>query len=125
LLAFIVAFVGVLSALMALELERARELGVLRAIGLTPGQVRRLVLTQTGLLGMVSGVLAIPVGLVLSWVMIYVVNKRSFGWTLQMEVGPEVLVQAVALAVVGAFVAGVYPAWRMARAAPALALRGE
>ena len=125
LLAFIVAFVGVLSALMALELERARELGVLRAIGLTPGQVRRLVLTQTGLLGMVSGILAIPVGLILSWVMIYVVNKRSFGWTLQMEIGPEVLVQAVALAVVGAFVAGVYPAWRMARTSPALALRGE
>ncbi|MEX2466861.1 MAG: FtsX-like permease family protein [Gemmatimonadota bacterium] len=125
LLAFIVAFVGVLSALMALELERARELGVLRALGLTPGQVRGLVLTQTGLLGLVSGILAIPVGLVLSWVMIYVVNKRSFGWTLQMEVGPEVLGQAVALAVAGAFVAGLYPAWRMARAAPALALRGE
>ena len=124
-LAFIVAFVGVLSALMALELERARELGVLRAIGLTPGQVRTLVLTQTGLLGVVSGVLALPVGLVLSWVMIHVVNKRSFGWTLRMEIGPEVLFQAVALAVAGAFVAGLYPAWRMARSAPALALRGE
>ena len=125
LLAFIVAFVGVLSALMALELERARELGVLRALGLTPGQVRKLVLTQTGLLGAVAGVLALPVGLVLSWVMIYVVNKRSFGWTLRMEIGPEVLLQAVLLAMVGAFVAGVYPAWRMGRAAPALALRGE
>ncbi|MDZ7778923.1 MAG: FtsX-like permease family protein [Gemmatimonadota bacterium] len=125
LLAFIVAFVGVLSALMALELERAREFGVLRAVGLTPDQVRRLVLTQTGLLGLVSGILAIPVGLVLSWVMIFVVNKRSFGWTLGMEVGPEVLVQAVALALVGALVAGVYPAWRLAKAEPALALRGE
>jgi putative ABC transport system permease protein len=125
LLAFVVAFVGVLSALMALELERARELGVLRAVGLTPGQVRGLVLTQTGLLGLVSGVLAIPVGLVLSWVMIFVVNKRSFGWTLTMEVGPEVLTQAVLLAFVDAMVAGVYPAWRMGRASPALALRGE
>src|SRR5690606_15753804 len=66
LLAFVVAFVGVLRALMALELERAHELGVLRAIGLTPGQVRQLVISQTGLLGLVSGVLAIPVGLVLS-----------------------------------------------------------
>lgn len=125
LLAFIVAFVGVLSALMALELERAREFGVLRAVGLTPDQVRRLVLTQTGLLGLVAGILAIPVGLVLSWVMIFVVNKRSFGWTLRMEVGPEVLFQAVGLALVGALVAGVYPAWRLAKAEPALALRGE
>lgn len=125
LLAFVVAFVGVLSALMALELERGRELGVLRANGLTPGQVWRLVTTQTGIMGAVSGVLAVPVGLVLSWVMIHVVNKRSFGWTLRMEVGPEVLAQAVALAVVGALLAGVYPAWRMSRTSPAAALRGE
>ena len=55
LLAFIVAFVGVLSALMALELERAREFGVLRASGLTPGQVWTLVMTQTGLMGLNCG----------------------------------------------------------------------
>jgi putative ABC transport system permease protein len=125
LLAFAVAFVGVLSALMALQLERSREFGVLRANGLTPGQVWRLVSTQTGLMGLVAGVLAVPVGLVLSWVMIYVVNKRSFGWTLRMEVGPDVLLEAVALALVGAVLAGLYPAWRMSRTSPASALRGE
>lgn len=125
LLAFIVAFVGVLSALMALELERARELGVLRATGLTPGQVWRLVVTQTGLIGFAAGVLAVPMGLVLSVVMIFVINKRSFGWTLEMEVGPEVVAQAIALALVGALLAGLYPAWRMSRTSPAVALRGE
>ena len=125
LLAFIVAFVGVLSALAALQLERARELGLLRAMGLTPGQLSRLVVTQTSLIGIAAGVLAIPMGLILSVVMIYVVNKRSFGWTLNMEVGPEVLGQAMALAVVGALLAGLYPAWRMSRTSPALALRGE
>ncbi|MDH3423684.1 MAG: ABC transporter permease, partial [Gemmatimonadota bacterium] len=124
-LAFIVAFVGVLSALMALELERSRELGVMRAWGLTPGQLWRLVLTQTGLMGLVSGVLAVPMGIVLSIVMIFVVNKRAFGWTLQMQIGPEILLQAVGLALVGALTAGIYPAWRMARTRPALALRGE
>ncbi|MEX2046623.1 MAG: FtsX-like permease family protein, partial [Chloroflexota bacterium] len=124
-LAFIVAFVGVLSALMALELERARELGMMRAWGVTPGEVWRLVLTQTGLMGVVSGILAVPMGIVLSVVMIFVINKRSFGWTLEMQVGPEVLAQAIGLAVVGALVAGLYPAWRMSRASPALALRGE
>jgi putative ABC transport system permease protein len=125
LLAFIVAFVGVLSALMALELERSRELGVMRAWGLTPGQLWRLVVTQTGLMGLVSGVLAVPMGIVLSMVMIFVINKRAFGWTLQMQIGPEILAQAVGLALVGALVAGIYPAWRMARTRPALALRGE
>ncbi|MCH1570768.1 MAG: FtsX-like permease family protein [Longimicrobiales bacterium] len=125
LLAFIVAFVGVLSALAALQLERARELGLLRATGLTPGQLGRLVVTQTGLIGLAAGVLAVPMGLILSVVMIYVVNKRSFGWTLNMQFGPEVIGQAVTLAVVGALLAGLYPAWRMSRTPPALALRGE
>jgi putative ABC transport system permease protein len=125
LLASIVAFVGVLSALMALELERSRELGVMRAWGLTPGQLWQLVITQTGLMGLVSGILAVPMGIVLSIVMIFVINKRAFGWTLQMQIGPAVLAQAVGLALAGALVAGIYPAWRMARTPPALALRGE
>ena len=124
-LAFIVAFVGVLSALMALELERARELGVMRAWGLEPAELRRLVLTQTGLMGLVSGALAVPMGLALSAVMIFVINKRSFGWTLDMQVGPGVVAEALGLALVAALLAGVYPAWRMSRTSPAVALRGE
>jgi putative ABC transport system permease protein len=124
-LAFAVAFIGVLSALMALQLERGRELGVLRANGLTPGQVWTMVSTQTGVLGLAAGLLAVPVGLVLAAVMIFVINRRSFGWTLGMEVGPDVLLQAVGLALAGALLAGVYPAWRMSRTSPAVALREE
>ena len=124
-LAFAVAFIGVLSALMALQLERVRELGVLRANGMTPGQVWKLVTAQTGLMGATAGVLAVPAGLVLAVVMIRVVNRRSFGWTLQMDVGADVVLQAVGLAVVGALLAGIYPAWRMSRTSPAEALRSE
>ncbi|MFO8174492.1 MAG: ABC transporter permease, partial [Longimicrobiales bacterium] len=124
-LAFLVAFIGVLSALMALQFERSRELGVLRANGLTPGQVWKLVTAQTGIMGLVAGVLAVPAGLTLALVMIFVVNKRSFGWTLQLQVGPEILIQAVLLALLGALLAGILPAWRMARTSPAMALREE
>lgn len=124
-LAFLVAFIGILSALMALQLERERELGVLRANGLTPGQVWQLVTTQTGLMGGVAGVLAVPCGAVLAAVMIHVVNRRSFGWTLEMEMGVGLAGQSILLAVAGALLAGVYPAWRMARTPPAVALREE
>ena len=72
LLAGLVAFIGVLSSLMALQLERSRELGVLRANGLTPGQVWQLVTSQTGLMGLAAGLLSIPVGLALAAIMIYV-----------------------------------------------------
>lgn len=125
LLAGLVAFIGVLSSLMALQLERARELGVLRANGLTPGQVWQLVTSQTGLMGLAAGLLSIPVGLALAAIMIYVVNRRSFGWTIRMEVSPDVLLQALLLALAAALLAGLYPAYRMAKTSPALALREE
>jgi putative ABC transport system permease protein len=125
LLAGLVAFIGVLSALMALQLEKTRELGVLRANGVTPGQVWQLVTSQTGLMGLAAGLLSIPVGLALAAIMIFVINRRSFGWTIHMEVAPEILLQALLLALAAALLAGLYPAWKMARTSPALALREE
>ena len=125
LLAGLVAFLGVLSSLMALQLERARELGVLRANGLTPGQVWELVTAQTGLMGLAAGLLSIPVGLALAAIMIFVVNRRSFGWTIRMDTAPGILLQALLLALAAALLAGLYPAWKMARTSPALALREE
>ncbi len=125
LLAGLVAFIGVLSALMALQLERARELAVLRAHGLTRGQLWRLVTAQTGLLGLAAGLLSLPLGLALAAVMVHVVNRRSFGWTVRLDLAPEVFLQPLALALGAALLAGLYPAWRMARTPPAEALREE
>lgn len=125
LLATIVAFIGILSALMALQLERSRELGVLRANGMTPRQLWLSVLSQTGLMGLTAGLLALPVGLILAVVLVYVINKRSFGWTMQLILDPNLLLQALIVAVVAALLAGLYPAWKMGRTSPALALREE
>jgi putative ABC transport system permease protein len=125
LLAMVVAFVGVLSALMAQALERTREIGVLRALGLTPLQVWGLTAAQTGFMGLVAGLLALPVGGALALVLIDVINRRSFGWTLQLEIAPAILLQAVALAVGAALLAAVYPAWRMGAIAVPAAVREE
>jgi putative ABC transport system permease protein len=124
-LAVIVAFIGVLSALMALQLERAREIGVMRATGMTPAQVRVLVIMQTGLMGLAAGLLSIPIGAGLAALMVFVVNRRSFGWTLYMELPPTELAQALLLAIAAALLAGAYPAYRMSRTHPAAALRDE
>jgi putative ABC transport system permease protein len=125
LLALIVAFVGVLSALMALQLERSRELGVLRANGLTPRQVWTMVASQTGLMGLASGLMALPMGVILAVLMIEFVNRRSFGWSIELALPPGVLLQAVGLALAASLLAGIYPSWRMARTSPAEALRSE
>lgn len=115
LLATLVAFVGVLSAMLSLQLEKSRQLGILRAIGLTTRQLWALVLLETGLMGGVAGLLAMPTGYALSLILVYVINRRSFGWTLQLQLVPEPFMQALAVAVLAALLAGLYPAWRMTR----------
>ena len=110
---------------MALQLERARELAVLRATGLTPRQLWGLVSLQTGLLGLLAGLFSLPLGVALAYVLVHVINQRSFGWTLQLIVSGDVLTQAMVLALAAAALAGLYPSWKMSRANPALALREE
>jgi putative ABC transport system permease protein len=124
-LATVVAFIGILSSLLSLELERQLELGVLRAIGLTTRQVWRLVMVETGLMGGVAGLLAMPTGFVLALILIYIINRRSFGWTLQMQVEPRPFIQAMAVAILAALLAGIYPALRISRTVTAEALRSE
>ena len=124
-LAILVAVVGVLSALLALQLERAREFATLRAIGMTAGEIGGLVSLQTGFMGAAAGLLAIPTGLLLASVLIFVINRRAFGWSLPFEINPLLLLETVALAIFAALLAGLYPIWRMARTRPAEALRME
>ncbi len=124
-LAILVAVVGVLSALLALQLERAREFATLRAIGMTAGEIGGLVSLQTGFMGAAAGLLAMPTGLLLASVLIFVINRRAFGWSLPFEVNPLLLLETLALAIFAALLAGLYPIWRMARARPAEALRME
>ena len=121
----LVAFIGVLSSLLAVQLEKAREIGILRALGLSLAEMRCLTLWETGLLGASAGLFALPTGYVLSWILIFVINQRSFGWTLQMQVAAAPFVQAFLLSVGAALLAAVYPIWRLSRMQTAEALRGE
>lgn len=125
LLATVVAFIGVLSALMSLQLEQTRQYGVMRATGMTPFQLWRYTLIQTGLMGFTAGVLALPIGLALALVLIYVINVRSFGWTMQLHLPPGEFAQAFAVAVIASLAAGIYPAYRLGKLVTSRALRSE
>jgi putative ABC transport system permease protein len=124
-LATIVAFIGVLSALLSLQLEKQREFGVLRAVGLTTGQLWQLVMLETGLMGTVAGLLALPTGYALSLILVYVINRRAFGWTLQLQVPLDPFIVAIGVAILAALLAGIYPARRMSRMQAADAIRFE
>ena len=125
LLATLVAFIGILSTLMSLQLERSREIGVLRATGMTRRQLWRLSMLETGLIGSSAGLIAMPMGLALAIILIYIINLRSFGWTLEMQMQPGEFGQAFLVALGAALLAGIYPAWRMGQMQPAVAVRSE
>jgi putative ABC transport system permease protein len=124
-LAGCVAFLGVLSAALALELERAREHAILRSVGWSRHELRALILTETGLLGVAAGIAAIPLGAVLAALLVYVINQRSFGWSMDLVITPAPLMLGAGLAVTAALLAGVYPAVRGSRVSLDAALRDE
>ncbi len=125
LLAVGVAFIGIVSALMALQYERRREMAVLRATGLTPMQTGGLVLLQTGFMGLMAGMMAIPLGVAVAVALVRVINLRSFGWTMDLTVPGFPLGVAVLLSILAALLAGAYPAWLAIQTPPALGLREE
>ena len=124
-LAGVVAFFGLASAVMSIELERGRELAVLRALGLRPRQVQALTLAQTGLLGLAAGLFAIPLGIAMAALLIEVINVRSFGWSMDLAIAAQPLALGVVLALSAAVLAGIYPAVRAVRVGVAGQLREE
>jgi len=119
LLVILVAFVGVFSALMALFLEKKREYAVLRATGLTPHQLKGMIFLQTALMGLMAGIIALPLGWLMSEVLISVINQRSFGWTMSRSLSAMMFIYALLLSVGAALLAGIFPA----RKITALSLR--
>ncbi len=125
LLATVVAFIGVLSALMALQIERTRELGMLRANGMTLRQLWRMTLLETGLMGGTAGLLAMPTGFLLALILVYIINLRSFGWTIRLDLQWETFAQAMGVAVISALLAAIYPMLRLGKLEIARAIREE
>jgi putative ABC transport system permease protein len=120
-----VAAVGLVSALLAWELERARELALLRTLGLTRAAIALLVVGQTAFMGVAAFLAAIPAGLCTALVLTDVINRRAFGWQIDLHLAPAQFTDALWLALAAALAAGVYPAWRSAHAPLANGLREE
>ena len=123
--AIAVAMLGAANSLLAMVLDRRREFGLLRFLGAAPGQVRRLILMEAGFLGLAAIVLGVALGFVLSLVLIYVINRQSFGWTIQFHPPFALLTGAVALIWLTTVLAGLYPARAAARLNPIEVIHDE
>ena len=123
--AVLVALLGVATALSSNVLERRREIGVLRSLGLTRRGVAGAVMGEAGLLGLLSALLGGAAGAALAAILIFVINKQSFGWTIRYGLPWAPLAGYLAVAAAAAFAAGAVPARAAARAPIAQAVREE
>jgi len=121
----LVAIVGVFLALTALVIEREREIGVLRAIGASRGQVWGLLLSEAALLGGIASLLGIAAGMCLAMVLTWVVNKAFFGWTIHLQIPWLTLAATPFWIIAAAMLAALGPAWQAGRVKIASTLREE
>jgi putative ABC transport system permease protein len=108
--AVIVAVMGVAGALLALVIDRRRELGLLRFLGAASGQVRKLIMVEAGLLGLLATFAGVAQGFALSLILVFVINKQSFGWTIRFHWPVAVVLSALTVVYAATVLAGLYPA---------------
>jgi putative ABC transport system permease protein len=123
--AVVVAVLGIVNTLTALTLQRGREIGVLRAIGAFRHQVRKVVLVEAGMIGVLGTLIGSACGIALALLLIYVINRQFFGWSVRSEWEPWIFVQTFALIVTTSVGAGVLPARHAAARTAAEAMRLE
>ena len=107
--AIAVAIMGIASALLAMVLDRRRQFGLLRFLGCSLPQVRRLILAEAAFLGLVANAVGLVLGVALSLVLIYVVNKQSFGWTIQFHWPVALLLSALTAVYAATIASALYP----------------
>jgi len=121
LIAVSVAILGIMNTLFTAILERRRELATLRALGASSGQIQGMILWESLYLAGLGASVGIVVGMALSVVLIKVINKQSFGWTIQYTFAWE----TIGMAFLVAFAAALVGAWAPARWASRQTIAGD
>jgi putative ABC transport system permease protein len=123
--AIVVAVLGIVNTLSALILERTRELALLRVGGLSARELTTMLLLESSLLGIASTAAGLVMGYALSWILIYVINKQSFGWTIEFHTPAALIAASLAVTLLSSTLAGLVPARFARRLDIASALKGE
>ena len=124
-IALFVAITGIFLSLTILITERQRELAILRALGASAAQIRKLLLTETAMLGVLAAIVGMASGICLSVVLTGVINRAFFGWTIRLAFPWRSLAVTPVWILAAALIAGIVPAWRASRMVLAHNLRSE
>ena len=118
-----VAGVALFTSLLTLGQARLPQLAPLWAIGLTRRRIAALEFTKTMALALLTALLALPLGIVVAWCLIEVVNVRAFGWRLPLTVFPGQLAQLLLVAMLAACAATLLPTIKLSRTRPVTLLK--
>jgi putative ABC transport system permease protein len=117
-IAVIVAAFGIFSALLSLIIEREKEFALLKALGMSKQDIQRSISLQAFTMGLLSSIFAIPLGIASAWVMIFVINHRSFGWDINFSLDFKSILIAALISVSAALIAAIFPSWTQAKVSP-------
>ena len=120
----LVAALGVINTMMMNVMERRREIGALRSIGMTRAQIIRVILAEAGAMGAVGAVFGIGFGILLSRVFVTAMQVMS-GYRLSFTLPPGAVVTGFVIAFLVSQVAALYPAWRASRVNVVEAIKHE
>ncbi|WBU61679.1 ABC transporter permease [Paracoccus albus] len=113
-----VAGIAVLTSLLASADARVPRLTPLWAMGVRRRTLSLLELARVSLIAALTSVLALPLGIALSWLLLAVINVEAFGWRLPFRADPVGWSVLIALGIFAAMLAALWPAWRLARISP-------
>jgi len=108
--ALAVAILGIVNTLSALILERSREFALLEVLGMSRRQIGGVIVLESALLGFTATVLGTATGYVLSLILIHVINRQSFGWTIELDPPMALIMGSLAATFLTTLVAGLVPA---------------
>lgn len=123
--AIVVAVLGIINTLSALILERTRELALLRIAGMSLRELRTMLLLESALLGIAATLTGVVMGYALSWILINVINKQSFGWTIAFHTPVALIAASLAITFAASVLAGLVPARLAGRIDLATAIKSE
>jgi putative ABC transport system permease protein len=118
-----VAGVALLTSLLTLANSRLPQLAPLWAIGITRRQLAAIELLKTMSVALITTIFALPLGLLVAWCLLAVVNVKAFGWRLPLHVFPLQLLWLTGVAMAAALAASALPVIRLARMQPASLIR--
>lgn len=110
--AVVVAVFGIISTFLVLIMDRERELALLQALGASRGQIMGTVLVESGLASFLSYIIGAAAGSLLALLLILVINRQAFGWTIRLFFTPEIYWQTFLLILGLGLASGAFPAWR-------------